>query len=157
MTDTGKNYPEDIATLVHQQNELLTGERTVQMFPKGTPELPKLLGTARYENDRGVFHFWPHRISEDLIEYHSSRGCENLILRLGPYSKKDIAERLKMGEKLHFVTEYTPAGVEVRSAAGTDSTIHEQFGYFESTKSPGNTVVVGEPPERIQRFLRKAN
>lgn len=156
--DTGQNIPEFIETLIHQQNELLSGERFVQMFPTGTLELPRLAGMSRYSNSRGVFHYWPHKISEDLIEYHSARGCENLILRLGPYSKKEIAERLKNpDEYLVFITEYSPAGVEVRSAAGTNVTAQEQYSYFEATKSLGNTVIVGAPPERVQRFLRKAH
>jgi hypothetical protein len=157
MEDTGKNAPEDMMTLLHQQEEMLTGERHVQMFPSGTVELPKLIGTARYVNARGVFHYWPHKIGEDLIEYLSSQGKENAFLRLGPYSKADIAERLKSGESLLFVTEYSPMGVEVRSAAGTNVTCAAQYAYFESTKSPGNTIVVGAPPERVQRVLRKAN
>lgn len=159
MNDTGRNVPEFIETLLHQQNELMTGERFVQMFPAGTPELPKLIGTARYVNDRGVFHYWPHKISEDLIEYHSSRGCENLILRLGPYSKGQIAERLKQhpDETLVFITEYSPIGVEVRSACGTNITAEEQRIYFETTKTPGNTIIVGDPPQRVRHFLRKAN
>lgn len=159
MLDTGQNIPEFVETLLHQQNELLTGERYVQMFPTGTRELPKLIGTARYTNDRGIFHYWPHKITEDLIEYHSSHGSENLILRLGPYSKLDIAKRLAHNpdEVLVFITEYSPIGIEIRCACGTNMTAEEQRNYFEATMSPGNTVVVGDPPHRVKRFLRKAN
>lgn len=157
MEDTGKNAPEDLITLLHQQEEFLTGERDVQMFPKGTTELPKLAGTARYVNERGIFHYWPHKIGADLIEYLSAHGKENVFLRLGPYSKAEIAERLKLGENLLFVTEYSSMGVEIRSAAGTNATCAEQYHYFESTKSQGSTIVVGAPPERVQRVLRKAN
>lgn len=157
MEDTGKNAPEDLITLLHQQEEMLTGERDVQMFPLGTTELPKLVGTHRYVNSRGVFHYWPHKIGEDMIEYLSAKGKENVLLRLGPYSKAEIAERLKLGESLLFVTEYSPMGVEIRSAAGTNVTCAEQYAYFESTKSQGSTIVVGAPPERVQRVLRKAN
>jgi hypothetical protein len=157
MNDVGQNAPEDIATLLHQQNELMNGERFVQMFPAGTYEIPMLVGTARYTNDRGIFHYWPNKITEELIELFSSQGRENELLRLGPYSKADIAKRLENGEKLVFITEYSPMNVEIRSAAGTDQTCAEQKAYFEQTMHPGNHIVVGAPPERVQRVLRKAH
>lgn len=157
MNDTWQNIPESVATLLHQQNEMLSGERTVQMFPNGTRELPMLKGCERYVNKRGIFHYWPHKISEDAIEHLSSHGKENLFLRLGPYSKADVAKRLENGESLVFITEYSPMGTEVRSAVGTNETISAQRKYFEETVSEGNHIVVGEPPERVQRILRKAN
>jgi hypothetical protein len=157
MNDVGQNAPEDVATLLHQQNELMSGDRSVQMFPAGTYEIPMLVGTARYVNERGIFHYWPNKITEEVIELLSSQGKENLLLRLGPYSKVDIAKRLEKGEKLVFITEYSPGGVEIRSAAGTDQTCAEQLAYFEHTKGVGNNIVVGAPPERVQRVLRKAN
>lgn len=157
MDDTWQNIPEGVATLLHQQNEMLSGERSVQMFPNGTRELPILKGCVRYTNKRGIFHYWPHKITEEVIELLSSQGKENLLLRLGPYSKADVAKRLENGENLVFITEYSPMGTEVRSAIGTDQTIEVQKHYFEQTKSEGNNIVVGEPPERVQRILRKAN
>lgn len=157
MDDTWQNVPESVATLLHQQNELLSGARAVQMFPSGTRELPILKGCARYANKRGIFHYWPNKISEDVIEFLSSTGKENLLLRLGPYSKAEIAKRLENGENLVFITEYSPMGTEVRSAIGTDKTIDVQKRYFEQTMCDGNNIVVGEPPERVQRILRKAN
>lgn len=157
MDDTWQNIPESVATLLHQQNEMLSGERTVQMFPNGTRELPLLTGCARYVNARGIFHYWPHKVTEEVIELLSSQGKENLLLRLGPYSKAEIAKRLENGENLVFITEYSPMGTEVRSAVGTDETIPMQQKYFEQTMSEGNHIVVGEPPERVKRILRKAN
>lgn len=157
MDDTWQNIPESIATLLHQQNELFSGKRSVQMFPNGTRELPILTGCVRYANKRGIFHYWPNKITEEVIEFLSSQGKENLLLRLGPFSKRDIAKRLEKGEKLVFITEYSPIGTEVRSAIGTDQTCPEQLAYFEQTKCDGNTIVAGAPPERVQRVLRKAN
>lgn len=150
MNDVGKNAPEDTATLLHQQNELMDGERFVQMFPTGTGEIPMLVGTERYVNDRGIFHYWPNKISKEEIEHLSSQGQENLMLRLGPYSKVDIAKRLENGEKLVFITEYSPMNVEIRSAAGTEQTCAEQLAYFEHTMHPGNHIEVGLPPARVQ-------
>lgn len=155
--DTGKNVPENLLTLLHQQQDLVDGTRVVQMFPEGTEELPLPIGLKRYENDRGVFHYWPTLITADQIEELSSVGRENVFLKLGPYSKADIAKRLEKDEKLLFITEYTPMGVEVRCAAGTDKTFVEQAAYFEATKCAGNTVVVGGPPERVRLAIRKAN
>jgi hypothetical protein len=157
MTDTGKNVPESLATLLHQQLELFSGLRDVQMFPVGTDELPLPNGIVRYENSRGVFHYRPDRISALMIENLSSQNKENEFLRLGPFSKHDIAERLQGGEKLVFITEYTPMGIEVRSAVGTDKTMHEQLAYFEKTKNQGNDIVAGGPPERVRLALRKAH
>lgn len=157
MNDVGRNAPEDTATLLHQQNELMNGDRFVQMFPTGTGEIPMLVGTERYVNERGIFHYWPHKITEETIERLSSEGKENLMLRLGPYSKVNIAKRLENGEKLVFITEYSPMGAEIRSAAGTDQTCDEQLEYFKQTMHDGNYIVVGAPPERVQRVIRKAN
>ncbi len=157
MHDTGKNVPESLATLLHQQLELFSGLRDVQMFPVGTQELPLPVNVVRYENSRGVFHYRPEKISAVTIEKLSSEGNENQFLRLGPYSKFDVAERLQNGEKLMFITEYSPMGIEVRTAVGTDKTLNEQLAYFEKTKNYGNDIVAGGPPERVRLALRKAN
>lgn len=155
--DTNQNAPESMITLIHQQQDLADGSRDVQMFPNGTEELPLPMGLRRYENERGVFHYWPDRITAEQIEELSSCGKENVFLKLGPYSKADIAARLAKGEKLVFVTEYTPLGVEVRCAAGTDKTFVNQVAYFDATKMAGNIIIAGPPPERVRLAIRKAN
>ena len=111
------------------------------MFPVGTRELPLPDRLSRFENDRGVFHFHADRISADEIAHLSAQGRENVFLNLGPYSKPEIMDRYRNGERLFYVTEYTPDRVEFRSAVGTESTVDEQFDYFELSKEPGNTVV----------------
>ncbi len=140
-SDTGRCLPENRRTLELQQEQLKAGKRDVQMFPLGTRELPLPDRLSRFQNDRGVFHFHADKISADEIAHLSAQSRENVFLKLGPYSKPEIMDRFRDGERLFYVTEYTPDGVEFRSAAGTESTIDEQFDYFELSKEPGNTVV----------------
>jgi len=140
-SDTGLCIPESRRTLELQQEQLKAGKRDVQMFPSGTRELPLPDRLSRFQNERGVFHFHADRISADEIARLSAQGRENVFLMLGPYSKPEIIGRFQNGERLFYVTEYAPDGVEVRSAVGTDSTIGEQFDYFELSKESGNTVV----------------
>lgn len=154
MLDTGKCAPESLMTLLLQQADLITGGRDVQMFPTGTKELFLPDGLGRFENERGVFHFRPDRVSAETIAELSNKGRENEFLKLGPYSKVEIDQRFKNGERLVFITEYTPAGTEVRCAGGTDKTLAEQLVYFESTKEQGNTIKVGAPPRRVSHLLK---
>lgn len=151
MNDTGLNRPESEATLLYQQRLLGEGKRAVQMFPKGTEELPLLPGFERTENERGVFHFNPEKITEKEILRLSAERKENLLLDLGPYNKADIVDRLKKGSKLVMVTEYTPEMVEARTAATTSCVLGELLGYFELTKGDkGNKVVIDVPPSRLK-------
>ncbi|KRQ11940.1 hypothetical protein AOQ73_05905 [Bradyrhizobium pachyrhizi] len=112
---------------------------------------------GRYENSRGVFHFRPEAIHVGKIDALSGEGRENLFLNLGSIDKHEVARRVLAGESLLCVTEYTPDGIEVRSAAGTETTVDEQREYFERTKEPGNTIVVGGMPEVIGARLAESN
>jgi hypothetical protein len=154
-TDTGCCVPETAATLAVQQAQLVAGKRDFQIFPIGTAELPTPSGFARHDNARGIFHFRPDAISAEAIEALSSEGRENEFLNLGPISKSEVAKRILAGESLLCVTETTPGGIEVRSAAGTDKTIDEQRDYFERTKEPGNAIAIGEMPNVIRARLRE--
>lgn len=156
-TDTGLCVPETAATLAVQQGQLVAGKRDVQMFPIGTPELPAPCGIARHQNARGVFHFRPDAIGVETIEALSADGRENEFLMLGPISKPEVAKRVLAGESLLCVTERTPEGVEVRSAAGTDATMDEQREYFERTKEPGNAIVISDLPHVIHARLAEMN
>jgi hypothetical protein len=155
MEDTGQNAPESMETLQIQQRQLLRGIRDVQMFPIGTFELEVPFGFARCDNDRGVFHYNSDKIDIFRINMLSQIGRENEFLNLGPYNKTDIVERHLAGEELRYITEYTDLGVEVRSVVGVPSTLEEQYRYFERTKEPGNTIVVGNPPDRVPLHLAK--
>lgn len=157
MFDTGKCVSESIETLLEQQKLLLKGKRTVQMFPVGTRQLSLPEGFSKFENFRGVFHYNPRMIDSWLIDVLSQCGRENEFLGLGSYNKDDVLRRVSNGEKLIFVTEYNPEGIEVRSAAGTDSTISEQAAFFNATKEPENSIEIGAPPVRVLEHLRKVS
>lgn len=141
-TDTGQCVPETAATLAVQRAQLVAGKRDVQMFPVGTAEMPIPDGFQRHQNARGVFHFRPDAISAEAIEALSADGRENEFLMLGPFGKSEVAKRILAGESLLCVTERTPEGTEVRSAAGTSTMINTQRDYFERTKEPGNTIAI---------------
>jgi hypothetical protein len=148
--DTGLNAQESLETLRLQQERLVKGYRSVQMFPVGTVELAKPPGIRRTENTRGVFHYNPRLISEEKLLDLSADGRENEFLELGPYSKSDVYVKLLLGETLLAVSEYTKSGVEVRTAVGTASTVEEQVEYFKATKQPGNRIVAGQLPDRAK-------
>jgi hypothetical protein len=148
--DTGRSVPESIETLILQQQQLVLEKRNAQMFPSGTIELQIPEGCERYANIRGVYHF--RNVPVDRIKELSEQGRENEILLLGPFSKYDIALRVRTGENLTYITEYI-GGIELRCAVGTDGTIDLQNDYFERTKEPGGVIVIGEYPDRVKRWL----
>jgi hypothetical protein len=149
MLDTGACIPESKETLLFQQQQLKSGKRNAQMFPVSTCELDLPDGFWRHVNLRGVFHFNPRKLTSGEIDFLSLQGKENEILNLGPYNKVDIARRVQNGEKIVFVTEYTPEKLEIRSAVGTNRTITEQLLYFESSREENSVIVVGPPPNRV--------
>lgn len=155
--DTGLCVPETRATLMLQQSQLLRGIRNVQMFPLGTPELECPAWFSRLATDRGVFHYRSDRITAEAIRALSDDGCENEFLNLGPVSKSEVAERVLTGETLLCVTEHTPDGVEVRSAAGTDKTMSAQRDYFERTKEPNNVITISELPRVLNARMQGVN
>lgn len=141
MIDTGKNIPESKATLMLQQQQLVQLRRLAQMFPIGTDELALPVGFKRVKTTRGVFHYNPMLVSKDEVIRLSEDGRENLLLGLGPYSKKDVD---LLNEPYVVVTERTPEGVEVKAALGTPTTAPGQVRELEITKSPGNVIAVEE-------------
>ncbi len=151
------NAQEPMETLLYQQQCLIDGKRPVQMFPIGTQELPLPVGMQRIKNYRGVFHYNPAMINETRISYLSHRGMENEFLELGPFNKPEVEDRIKAGERFEVISEYTPDGVEVRTAAGTNKTLPVQKEYFERTKDPGNKIFWGILPQRVQDKLKENN
>lgn len=148
--DTGRCVPESLETLMLQQRQLVRGVRDAQMFPSGTTELDLPHGCQRYSNHRAVYHF--RNIPVETIRELSEQGRENEILLLGPFSKWDIALRLRRGETMTYITEYI-SSVELRCAVGTNGTVDQQCWYFEKTKEPDGEIVVGECPDRVRRWL----
>lgn len=136
--------PESDDTLLAQQDQLLNGERGVQMFPKGTPELPMPEGLGRAETARGAFHFDPSRFTAQGVAGASNAGRENELLDLGPFSKADIVKLIEQGAKPLVLVERTPDGVEVRAALGAEETLPAQREAMERAKSPENKISVEE-------------
>ncbi len=151
------NAPETIATLLLQQQRLIDGKRSVQMFPMGTQELPLPEGMQRLQNYRGVFHYNPSQINSSHILELSARGMENEFLELGPFSKEEIIQRIQDGELFEVISEYTPMGVEVRTAIGTNRTLLMQKKYFERTKESNNRIICGPLPQRVHVRLKELN
>lgn len=150
-TDTGQNVPENRSTLKAQQNQLMAGERAVQMFPKGTREMPLPPRMARVETPRGIFHYNPEQTDAETIRQASADGRENELLGLGSIPKAEIARREAAGEKPVAIVERNAEGTEVRAAAGTEATAEQQRTELEKGKSPGNTVAI----EDINDTLKK--
>lgn len=154
MLDTRLNAQEGIGTLLVQQRHLIMGKRPVQMFPAGTTELKLPDGMERVENERGVFHYNPNLIDGVTILALSAKYRENEFLMLGPYSKDDISCRMALGERFTVISEYTPDGVEVRTAVATNITLPVQKAYFERTKQDTNSIYIGALPQRVQDHLK---
>lgn len=133
--------PEPDDTLQAQQAQLLSGDRSAQMFPTGTPELPLPNGMQRTEGVSGVFHHVAD-ISPATVQGLSVQGRENELLDLGPYSKPEIMQRIAQGEHPVAIVERSPEGVEVRAAVGTAQTAQAQLAAMHRTKSPRNTISV---------------
>jgi hypothetical protein len=142
LTDTGCNISESRDTLALQQRQLLEWRRPAQMFPEGTDELPLPDGFERIALDRGVFHFNPSLISREEIMRLSNEQRENEILALGPFNKLDVFARMELGERLIVIVELSPDGIEIKAAAGTESTLPAQYAVFEATRFPDSTIQV---------------
>lgn len=124
------------------------------MFPSGFRELELPANMERHQNNRGVFHFRPAEINQEIIDGLSAEGRENEMLLLGPFNKTDILERLAAGEELLTVVEQTIDGTEVRAAAGVASTLPKQLEYFEETKDDkNNQIIVLDMAVLLQRRL----
>lgn len=149
-----QTMPESPRTLKLQQRQLQAGHRRVQMFPHGTPELPMPRGMMRTKNVNGTFHYNPSRIDENEIHRLSTAGRENEMLDLGPYSKDDIAKRMRGGEVPVAVVERHPDGTEARAAVGTHATADRQMAAMNRTKSPGHIVRIEDPRETIGHRMR---
>ncbi len=107
--DTGMNIPESGATLKAQQEQLVTNNRAVQMFPKGTRELPLPRGMKRLVTPRGVFHYNPEKISPETIIAASAKGHEHSLPGLGSVPKAHVTQ---------IDETFGAAGTEARAIEG---------------------------------------
>jgi hypothetical protein len=155
VADRSKTVPESARTLRAQQKQLIAGHRRVQMFPEGSTELSVPHGMARLAVGSDVFHYNPRRIDAATIRSKTEQGHEHELLDLGPYSKHEILERARGGEIPLAVVERDPEGTELRAAAGTHRTAHEQRAAMERTMSPGHRISFEDP--RVVLAQRRAN
>ena len=169
--DTGQNVPEKPQSIAEQIAQIGTGDRKAVMVPKGTVVPASTLGGRTdlkiMSTPRGRFIFDPKLVDRSTITKLSAAGRENELLGLGPVSKPAAVADAAAGATPVAVTERTPAGTEVKAAAGTTTTLPEQVASLEAQKTPGNVVAVETPqqvvaervkPEggRILRDLRQA-
>jgi hypothetical protein len=150
--------PETPETLAAQHAALLDpgNSREMMLYPKGTQPIEiadkKAFGQFKLpEPDGRVVQFdknGPNALSIAKIRQAVKDDRLNDYLQLGPVTKDEAISRVAGGEQGVGVTERTPAGTEVKAAAGTETTAPAQVADLEATKTPGNVVSV-EPPEAV--------
>lgn len=142
--------PEAPATLKEQEKALDEGRRPAVMYPNGTPapqQTPE--GTQRVETPAGTFVINPSMVTPEQVQQAVATGRENEILALGPANKADVAASAQAGSPEVAVVERTPAGTEVRAAAGTAKTAPAQIAAMEANKAPENRIETTEPQNVI--------
>jgi hypothetical protein len=150
--DTGTNLQEPSADLLAQQQRLVRGETSVQMFPTNTQPLPLPKGMKEVTTPRGVFHYNPKAkiggkaVNKGLIERLSAAGRENELLGLGDRTKQEVAAKAPTEGGVTTVSETTPEGARVRSVAATAADAERQAQMLQETSAPENTVLI-EPTE----------
>ncbi len=152
--DTGMNVPEQPESIAAQIAQIGTGERKAVMAPKGTVVPAAALGgrkdLKRLKLGRGTFIYDPKLVTPAEITKLSKLGRENELLGLGPVSKPAAVADAAVGATPVAVTERTPAGTEVKAAAGTTATLPAQVASLEAQKTPGNAVAVETPAQVVQ-------
>jgi Large polyvalent protein associated domain 39 len=146
--------PEAPATLEAQRQQLVNGERSVVMYPQGTPPGPLPKGMAPVVIKGNVFHYDPNRITEAEIRQAALEGRENEILGLGPFNKADVMAA--PGPEM-VVAERTPDGTEVRAAAAKPATAPIQQAAMEQGATPGNIVATEPVAETIAGRIAPAD
>jgi len=152
--DTGTNLQQPAADLLAEQEELISGQRAVQMFPTNTAPLDLPEGMKKTKTRRGIFHYNPNatlpdgrKVTEGLIQQLSAKGRENELLGLGDRSKQEVAAAAPSEGGDTVVSEMTPEGARVRSAAATVADAERQAQAMRETAAPQNNVVI-EPTEQ---------
>lgn len=152
--DTGTNLQQPSADLLAEQEELISGRRAVQMFPTNTAPLDLPEGMKKTKTRRGIFHYNPNatlpdgrKVTEGLIQQLSAKGRENELLGLGDRTKQEVAAAAPSEDGVTVVSEMTPGGARVRSAAATVADAERQAQGMRETAAPENNVVI-EPSEQ---------
>jgi len=138
-----ETVPEAPHTLESQLQAFLQGKRKAVLYTHEEPALPE--GASRVETQHGVFHYNPALIDERSIKAAVSGDRINEILGYGPYSTRDVLNRVAQGESPLAVVGRDAGGREVLSAAGTDKTAHEQAAAIAPQLPPGGQVHIESP------------
>ena len=138
-----ETVPEAPHTLESQLQAFLQGKRKAVLYTHDEPELPK--GAGRLETAHGVFHYNPALIDEPAIKDAVAGDRINDVLGIGPYSKRDVLNRVVHGESPLAVVGRDAGGREVLSAAGTDKTAPEQAAAIAPQLPPGGQVSAESP------------
>ena len=138
-----QTIPEAPHTLAMQLQAFLQGKRKAVLYTHDEPELPK--GAGRLETAHGVFHYNPALIDEPAIKDAVAGDRINDVLGIGPYSKRDVLNRVVHGESPLAVVGRDAGGREVLSAAGTDKTAPEQAAAIAPQLPPGGQVSAESP------------
>ena len=160
--DTGTNLQQPAADLLAEQEELISGQRAVQMFPTNTTPLKLPKGMKKSKTSRGVFHYNPDamlpngsKVTEGLIQRLSAMGRENELLGLGDRTKQEVAAAAPVEGGVTTVNEVTPAGDTVKSVATTVADADRQAQMLSENAAPENKVEI-KPTEQAlgPRVLR---
>jgi len=138
-----ETVPEAPHTLESQLQAFLQGKRKAVLYTHDEPELPK--GAGRLETAHGVFHYNPALIDEPSIKDAVAGDRINEILGYGPYSKKDVLNRVSAGESPLAVVGRDAEGREVVAAAGTHGTANEQASAIAAQLPTGGQVHIESP------------
>ena len=148
VEDHGKTVPESPRTLELQRQMLMQGKRKAMLYTPGTPIPPPIHGIVGVRTPQGVIHYNPNLISHEEVVHAAQNNRLNEILGLGPYSKRDVAEKVAAGEPLLAVVSRDHTGHEAVAAAGTPSTAHEQLAALHEHVPEGGSVSV-EPFDHV--------
>lgn len=155
--------PEGDETLQAQRAALAdpNNPREAIVYPKGTQPLDMPMkkgrfGQAQLQDGRTIQYdrYGVSKLNKEKIAFADQNNRLNEILQLGPVDKGEAIDRANAGEPPVAVTERTPEGTEVKSAAGTEQTAPAQVQALEATKTPGNIVKPEQPQQVVADRLK---
>jgi len=146
-----ETVPEAPHTLESQLQAFLQGKRKAVLYTHEEPAAPE--GAQRLETAHGVFHYNPALIDERSIKAAVAGDRINEILGYGPYSKKDVLNRVSAGDTPLAVVGRDAEGREVVAAAGTHGTANEQASAIAAQLPTGGQVHIESPQQVISERI----
>lgn len=147
--------PEAPATFEAQREALQKGTRAAMLYNTTDPVPRKPISPEikRIKLDDGrTIDFNRGKFTEAQVREAVANNRLNEILELGPFNREEAVASELRGNAPVAVVERTPAGVEVKAAAGTTETAPIQLQALEQTKTaPENIVAV----ESVQELVTK--